>query len=389
MKDPNNGVMTYGNYVYPMGYPITEPYWVTAKVGGVQRNVLVQLFERRVLTFTPNNPAGWQVEMGNVGRAYAAWALGRPSDGQPAWSPDGQRILFISTRDANADLFTINADGSNLQRLTQSPTWEYNAAWLPGGTQIIYDSIYPSGTHIINTDGTGSFPWIYGDSSWTADGNWFAAASFDSANHPTVIVRNGPNAVQEIYVGASGYTGRPLWSPDGTKIAFPLFSGDSSTGNSLYVINVDGSNLTQLTTAYSGNINTPSFSWAPDSTRIAFTTGQNFSTSLDVVNADGTGLQQIANLDGSDGQVAWSPTSSAIYFTRGPVASETLWSINPDGSQLQQIPTPGTNPIYYFALSPTGDRLSYTQRSDSGGIDLWVINSDGSNARLLDSPPGW
>ena len=44
-----------------------------AKVGGKTLDVLIQAFERRVLSYTPSNPAGWQVEMGNVGRHYYEW----------------------------------------------------------------------------------------------------------------------------------------------------------------------------------------------------------------------------------------------------------------------------------------------------------------------------
>lgn len=61
------------------GYPITEPYWVRAPVGGVARDVLVQCFERRCLTYTPDNPAEWQVEMANIGRAYLDWLEATPA----------------------------------------------------------------------------------------------------------------------------------------------------------------------------------------------------------------------------------------------------------------------------------------------------------------------
>ena len=61
-----------------VGLPITEAYWTTATVGGVQKMVLVQAFERRVLTYTPANPDGYQVEMGNTGLHYLAWRYGGP-----------------------------------------------------------------------------------------------------------------------------------------------------------------------------------------------------------------------------------------------------------------------------------------------------------------------
>ncbi len=58
---------------YATGYPISDAYWANVKVGGQQRDVLMQCFERRCLTWTPDNPVEWQVEMGNVGRHYYAW----------------------------------------------------------------------------------------------------------------------------------------------------------------------------------------------------------------------------------------------------------------------------------------------------------------------------
>ena len=61
---------------YVIGEPLTEAYWTFVKVGGVDRGVLVQAFERRVLTYTPTNVAGFQVEMGNIGRHYFEWRYG-------------------------------------------------------------------------------------------------------------------------------------------------------------------------------------------------------------------------------------------------------------------------------------------------------------------------
>lgn len=59
-----------------IGRPISEPYWLQTNVGGDRRVVLAQLFERRVLTYTPDNPAAFRVEMGNVGQHYYAWRYG-------------------------------------------------------------------------------------------------------------------------------------------------------------------------------------------------------------------------------------------------------------------------------------------------------------------------
>ncbi len=63
----------FQNPFYATGYPLTEAYWTRVLVGGIQKQVLVQVFERRVLTYTPDNPDGWKVEAGNVGQHYYTW----------------------------------------------------------------------------------------------------------------------------------------------------------------------------------------------------------------------------------------------------------------------------------------------------------------------------
>ncbi len=76
----NNGIWAEGDAVdwpYSIGYPLSEPYWAKVTVGGVERDVLIQVFERRVLTYTPANQDGFKVEMGNIGGHYATWRYGR------------------------------------------------------------------------------------------------------------------------------------------------------------------------------------------------------------------------------------------------------------------------------------------------------------------------
>ncbi|HEX7104186.1 MAG TPA: hypothetical protein VF201_16190 [Nitrolancea sp.] len=61
------------DWLFVLGYPIADPVWVQVKLQGAEQWVLVQPFERRLLTYTPSNPTGWQVEMGNIGQHYQAW----------------------------------------------------------------------------------------------------------------------------------------------------------------------------------------------------------------------------------------------------------------------------------------------------------------------------
>jgi hypothetical protein len=75
-----NGILAVGTLFNPWyeapGLPITEAYWAKVKVGGQVKDVLVQAFERRVLTYTPSNPPAYQVEWGNIGQHYYKWRYG-------------------------------------------------------------------------------------------------------------------------------------------------------------------------------------------------------------------------------------------------------------------------------------------------------------------------
>lgn len=66
----------FQNPFYATGFPITEPYWSSVQINGNVASVLIQVFERRVLTYNPNNPDGWKVEAGNVGQHYFQWRYG-------------------------------------------------------------------------------------------------------------------------------------------------------------------------------------------------------------------------------------------------------------------------------------------------------------------------
>jgi len=68
----------FENPYYATGYPITEAYWSNVRIGGVPTTVLWQCFERRCLTYNPNNSPGWQVEAGNVGLHYYQWLHSDP-----------------------------------------------------------------------------------------------------------------------------------------------------------------------------------------------------------------------------------------------------------------------------------------------------------------------
>lgn len=78
----------FPNPFYATGFPITEAYWATVRVSGEPVDVLIQAFERRVLTYTPGNEPAWQVEAGNVGRHYFRWRYGIEPPNDPPNAPE-------------------------------------------------------------------------------------------------------------------------------------------------------------------------------------------------------------------------------------------------------------------------------------------------------------
>ncbi|MGH9176046.1 MAG: CHRD domain-containing protein, partial [Vicinamibacterales bacterium] len=108
----NGAVVTeplFENTFYATGYPITEAYWSQVMVGGSPRDVLWQCFERRCLTYTPGNPAGFLVEAGNVGQHYHRWRYG--DDGGPVDVED-QAFYAELTTDQEAPAPTVPSDAS-------------------------------------------------------------------------------------------------------------------------------------------------------------------------------------------------------------------------------------------------------------------------------------
>ncbi len=117
------------------GYPITDPYWTRAMVGAARMNVLVQIFERRVLTYTPANPAQYQVEMGNVGQHYFAWRYSYLGQPWVAAAPN-LPIVFASNRDGGPlAVYRMDPDGANVIRIARGERdivpWTLVRSWAP------------------------------------------------------------------------------------------------------------------------------------------------------------------------------------------------------------------------------------------------------------------
>lgn len=112
------------NWLFVMGYPIADAFWAEVPVGGVTQWVLIQPFERRVLTYTPGNAPEWQVEMGNIGQHYRDW---RGQYFMPAEN-NGDSAQFALFDDADWR-FRITTGGDEIWEMTSA-----SSSFVPGST---------------------------------------------------------------------------------------------------------------------------------------------------------------------------------------------------------------------------------------------------------------
>jgi Tol biopolymer transport system component len=225
--------------------------------------------------------------------------------GEPAWSPDGREVAFVSRRDGHEHVYVVGADGKDTRRVTDSAMDDDRPSWSPDGRRLVFSRegalfVAPAAGGKAHRLGHG-----FGearDPAWSPDGKLIA----DDYRQPCNSIRG----LFDMRVDGTGIrqlthlrqvSGLPAWSPDGRRLAF---QSDARGGHDeIYVVGVDGKGLRRLTAS---TVDAIQPAWSPDGKRIAF------SRDGAIWTADAAGGDERQLTSGqNDSSPAWRPVRAA------------------------------------------------------------------------------
>jgi TolB protein len=210
-------------------------------------------------SFFDGPPGIYLADLGS-GRKRAVVTSGSLNS-SPSFAPDGQRIAFARSVDGNVEIFSTDRSGGGLRRLTHNGAIDTNPAWSPKGNQIAFTSGRAGNPHIYLMDAEGanlrrlSFDGTYNDgASWNPNGDLLVYTSRRNGRFQ-IVVTDVVNLQTRVLTSGAGENESPAFAPDGRRIVF--VSRRSGT-KQLYAMNLDGSNVRQLTRE--GNNDMPDWS---------------------------------------------------------------------------------------------------------------------------------
>ena len=269
---------------------------------------------------------------------------------QPAWSPDGTRIAYSRVwwnSDGHwlSNIYTVNVDGTAKTQLSTGEVGDRGPDWSPDSQRILFERITGSGRD--------------------ADGRFV-----DGDRHVVVMDADGTNQVA--LTDGGGWEQSPVWSPDGTRIAY-------LSNNSVRIVDSDGNNPTP--TATGGAFWNGGVSWSPNGKRLAFARTDGNGSSIVIVDLDGLAEETVTDADGWDTMPRWSPDGQKLLFTREqPDDTEQLFVVEASG---RRSPI-GCRP-WGHSNSTVGFPLPERAASSTGRLKLTVLFMDFPNAQATHS----
>ena len=247
-----------------------------------------------------DNP--WQIQLMNIDGSEIFSLPGlqiRPLVGladetSPVWSPQGDKLAFVSQQDGNREIYIMDVDGENLVNFTQHPADDWTPAWSPDGAKIAFSS---------NRYGHWEIFW----------------ANLDGSDLQQVTNTGDGNI-------------SPVWSPDGQSIAF----SSKRDGNwEIYTMRVDGTELRRLTDNAANDL---APIWSPSGDLIAYETNVDGDVEIYVMNKTGGNLRNVSKLSyANDHGPVWSPNDQRLMFYSNREGNWDLFSVNLDGTNAVNL----------------------------------------------------
>ena len=312
----------------------------------------------------------------------------------PVWSPDGAGIAYTLIGDlfehrprlhSRYEVFAMNPDGSGLTKLADDGE---EPSWSPDGTHVIYSN--SDELFVARSDGTGTrqLTDTFGDDdSWapvlSPDGTRIAFLRGRWGGSPVFVMDADGSNIKEI-VEYMDQWDRPAWSPDSARIAYATF-GDSAD---IVIVNADGTDRVNLTadhpTLGAGRAVCPA--WSPDGSQLAFAGrpgDRHEAFRIWVMDNDGSNLTQITDHPDVSGCPLWSSDGTRFLYTIYRDIGELhdvpeIWIVGADGNDPRRLTERGAGP----AWSPDRSRIAFVSDRD-GDWEIFVMDADGSNQTQL------